>query len=130
MHSPQLEVKLCLSLCVYSHLKTTVDYLCNNQFTRLLIKLCWCGFVTVFFKTSKHRKFVSRGLILGMLPFAEKGLDKCKLPWDKDVCQHYFKLHVYVVAKDLIQVNAHYCSCFSSFYVQLAAYWRLDFMLK
>lgn len=113
MHSTRLEVKLCISSCEYSHPKAIVDCVIISSQDHWWNSAS-ADLFTVFFKTSKHRKFVSIGLILGMLPFAKKGLDKCKLPSDKDVCQHYFKLHVYVVAKDLIQVNAHFCSCFSS----------------
>jgi len=39
---------------------------------------------------------VSICLILDATPFARKGLDKCRFPQEKDVCQHYFKLHMFV----------------------------------
>lgn len=116
MHLPQLKVTtevVSSSLCVQS--------LKSNWIVCAIIRspYQWLNSagkeLYLLFKTSEHRTYVSVCLFLDTPPSARTCLDKCKLPWEKNICQQCFKLHVCVVAKHPIQVNAHFCLYFSLF---------------
>lgn len=113
MHLPQLKVTtkvVSSSLCVQS--------LKSNWIVCAIIRSLyhWLNSagkeLYILFKTSEH---VCVGMILDTPPSTRKCLDKYKLPWEKNIGQQYFKLHICGVAQHPIQGNAHFCFYFSLF---------------